>query len=211
MASDDADDFNRLYERLVVRRTNKKKRGVKRAAATPSAPPVEDAAAAAKALEAARLEDKRREEQREHEAKVSKTVRRMRIARNLGGLARWSRCSPQRLAFQLCDSTGWEQDFLERYRRLKRQHVRLQERSSQMLDRCMRLERIAARLYLNRAVDFRPDAPTTLEGKHQVIDDLLLFSPPSARIQSQIGYADRRNIVPLPPSRLVSSGHNDRI
>ncbi|KAE9045985.1 hypothetical protein PF005_g5349 [Phytophthora fragariae] len=189
MASDDADDFNRLYERLVVRRTNKKKRGVKRAAATPSAPPVEDAAAAAKALEAARLEDKRREEQREHEAKVSKTVRRMRIARNL----------------------GWEQDFLERYRRLKRQHVRLQERSSQMLDRCMRLERIAARLYLNRAVDFRPDAPTTLEGKHQVIDDLLLFSPPSARIQSQIGYADRRNIVPLPPSRLVSSGHNDRI
>lgn len=135
------------YERLVVRRTpKKKKRGVKRGAAARAAPPVEDAAVAAKALEAARLEETRKKEQQEHDAKVIRTVRRLRLARNLRGLARWSRCSPQRLAFQLYDSTGRSNhDFLQRYRRFRRQHVRVQEGSMPALHRCMRLEHIAAR------------------------------------------------------------------
>ncbi|KAG6609562.1 uncharacterized protein IUM83_00431 [Phytophthora cinnamomi] len=204
----EADDFNRLYERLVVRRATKKKRVKRATAAAPVAPPVvEDEAAAAKALEAARREAARREKQRQHEEKVAGTVRRLCLARNLRGLARWSRCSAQRLAFRLCDATEQsEQGFLDNYRRLKRQHVKKQERSRSILERCMRMEHIAARLYLCRTVDFQPAAATTMEGRPRVMDEILLFSPPSALIQSQIGYAGRGNVVPPPPPRHTSSG-----
>ena len=57
------------------------------------------------------------------------------------------------------------------------------------------------RLYLDRADDFRPDAVTTVEGHRRVIDELLFFSPPGGTLLSQIGYAERDNVVPLPPLR----------
>jgi hypothetical protein len=61
------------------------------------------------------------------------------------------------------------------------------------------------RLYLRHAEDFEPAAPSTMEGKPRVIDELLFFSPPTAVTQSLIGYANRGNVVPPPPSAFTAS------
>ncbi|KAG2763282.1 hypothetical protein PC129_g294 [Phytophthora cactorum] len=192
-----ADDFNRLYERLVVRRTSKKKR-VRRVSAAVD----KDAEALQQTSEAARLEDIWRQEQQDHDAKVAYTVKRLRFARNLRGFARLTHCSPHHLAFQLVDATEEEgRQFLQKCQRAKR---RRHEEFTSEVERSMRLEGIAARLFLGRAVAFRPDAASTLEGRPRVIDELLLFSPPNSRILSQIGYAETGNVVPAAPLKLVT-------
>lgn len=71
---------------------------------------------------------------------------------------------------------------------------------------CMYDGHYGCRLYLSRAGDFGPDAATTLEGRHRVIDELLFFSPPNAKFISQIGYAESGNVVPAPPLRLAYKG-----
>ncbi|KAL4152221.1 hypothetical protein PRNP1_009155 [Phytophthora ramorum] len=194
------DDFNRLYERLVARCTNKKKR-VDAAAAKKTND--RDVAASQEVLEAARQEEIRREEQLERDAHISGTVKSLRLGRNLRGVARMSRCCPHRLAFRLVAATEPDGDrFVERYRRVKRQRSRLswrREERTLRLKRCMRLEAATARLYLRRAAAFRADAPTTLEGRHRAVDELLFFSPNNSKFQSRIGYADAGNVVPLPP------------
>ncbi|KAG7381161.1 hypothetical protein PHYPSEUDO_006337 [Phytophthora pseudosyringae] len=205
MAGDDNDDFNRLYERLVVRRTRKKKRV---AAATQPAEDKthleEDAAVLAQLSEAARLEEIRRKEQQEHDAKVSGTVKRLHLARNLRGFARLNGCSPHRFAFQLVDATDQDElRFLRQYQRVKRRRSGRKAGRAYEVEQATRLEGIAARLYLRRAADFRPEAATTLEGRRRVMDELLLFSPPNSGFLSQIGYAERDNVVPAPPLRLA--------
>ncbi|KAF4047240.1 hypothetical protein GN244_ATG00374 [Phytophthora infestans] len=195
-----ADDFNRLYERLVVRRTSKKNRA-RRVAATVSNVD-DDIVAAHQASEAARLKELRRQEQLEHDAKIISTVKRLRFARNLRSLARLTHCSPQHLAFQLADATEEEKrQLIEKYQSAKTK--RQEERTSEV-ERSVRLEGIAARLFLRQAVAFRPDAAMTLEGRPRVIDELLFFSPPNSRIRSHIGYAERGNAVPAPPLRLAT-------
>ncbi|ETK77796.1 hypothetical protein, variant, partial [Phytophthora nicotianae] len=104
-----ADDFNRLYDRLVVRRTSKNKRARRQVTTVVSVNSAEDAKALQQASEAARLEKTRHQEQLECDAKIASTVKRLRFARNLRGLARLTHCNPHQLAFQLVDATEEEQ------------------------------------------------------------------------------------------------------
>ncbi|CAI5725688.1 unnamed protein product [Peronospora effusa] len=203
MTGKDSDDFNRLYERVVVRRTKKKQ--VKLEPTSSNNTTDKDAETLEEVSEATKLERSRRKAQQEHDARISRTVKRLRLARNLRGLARLSRCSPHRLAFQLVAAT--EQDealFLQNYKRIQRHRPRFvqrRERSVSGIVSSMRLERVAARLYLDQAVNFIPDAATTLEGKHRIMDEILFFSPPNANFLSRIGYAESYNVVPAPPRR----------
>ncbi|CAH0477406.1 unnamed protein product [Peronospora belbahrii] len=203
MTENGSDDFNRLYERLVVRRTKKKRATLE--LTTVNNTPNKKAGALKKVSEAAKLEETRRKEQHEHDMRIVRTVNRLRLARNLRGLARSSRCSPHRLAFQLVASTEQNDlSLLQQYKRNQRQYSRFvqrRKRSASGIEKRMRLERVAARLYLDQAVHFRPDAATTLEGQHRVIDEILFFLPPNASLFSRIGYAESSNVVPAPPLR----------
>uniref|UniRef100_M4BIC3 Uncharacterized protein n=1 Tax=Hyaloperonospora arabidopsidis (strain Emoy2) TaxID=559515 RepID=M4BIC3_HYAAE len=197
------------YERLVVRRKKRKRAKPEEdeAAAVWEETPEEDGEVVKEEVaRAVRLSEARKKEQVEYDARVVETVKRLRLARNVRGLARWSHCSPHWLAFQLVAGTALDEIVsFQRYRRSQRLHKRREEEVTSGVERSLRLERVSARLYLDRAVDFRPDTVTTVEGKHRVIDELLFFSPPDATCVSHIGYAERGNVVPPPPLRGVKS------
>ena len=103
---------------MVVRRTKKKQAKLEPTREHTTAD--KDANALNKVSEAAQLERIRRKAQQEHDARVCRTVKRLRLARNLRGLARLSRCNSHRLAFQLVAAT--EQDevlFLQNYKQMQ--------------------------------------------------------------------------------------------
>ena len=104
---------------------------------------------------AVRLIEGRKREQQAHDALVLGSVKRQRLARNVRGLARLSRCSPHRLAFQLVAGTvsGKVLSAAQKYRRDRRQLARMprsQEGVAFGVARSLRLERVAARYCLSR-------------------------------------------------------------
>ena len=98
---------------------------------------------------AVRLSEARKKEQVEYDARVVETVKRLRLARNVRGLARWSHCSPHWLAFQLVAGTALDEIVsFQRYRRSQRLHKRREEEVTSGVERSLRLERVAARYCL---------------------------------------------------------------
>ncbi|CEG48952.1 uncharacterized protein PHALS_06742 [Plasmopara halstedii] len=146
MAGRNGDDFNRLYERLVVQRTSIQ-RQAKRAIHKVSTRAHPEAETQHKAsVVAHEFEKIRRQQQQEHDAEVACRMKNLHLARNLRGAAQRIDCSPHHLALVLIDATEKsERLFLKRYQKTKRRRTRRQEALYSKMDRRIRLERIAAR------------------------------------------------------------------
>ncbi|TDH64855.1 hypothetical protein CCR75_001694 [Bremia lactucae] len=136
--SNGGDDFNRLYERLVLQCTSKKKTAHNSADVHQYIEPVQQTHEVT-----IKLEDSRRQEKQEHDTKVASMVRCLRLARNLRRFALGIQCKSFYLACQLVDAS--EEEYCQFVQYCQKMIRRRKRQCFSEVERRMKLEGIAAR------------------------------------------------------------------